>query len=65
MRRLSLALALVLAATGIATADEAEPKLLGIGDKVPALDIAHYFKGDAVKAYDKEMVYVLEFWATW
>ncbi len=54
--------------------DAAGPTL-GIGDKAPAIDIAHWIKGVDVNVKENKMtpitefeagkVYVLEFWATW
>jgi len=38
---------------------------LKMGDAAPALDIAKWLKGDEVKGFEKDKVYVLEFWATW
>ena len=48
---------------------EAEPTL-GIGSKAPALDIEHYVHGTdgklgPVTKFEKDKVYVVEFWATW
>lgn len=38
---------------------------LKMGDAAPALNIAKWLKGDEVKSFEKDKVYVLEFWATW
>ena len=38
---------------------------LGIGDAAPKLELKEFVKGDAVKGFNKDTVYVLEFWATW
>lgn len=38
---------------------------LKMGDTAPALNIAKWLKGDEVKSFEKDKVYVLEFWATW
>ena len=43
----------------------AQDSQLGIGDAVPAINIEHFFQGDAVAAFDRQKTYVLEFWATW
>jgi thiol-disulfide isomerase/thioredoxin len=43
---------------------DAKPKL-GIGDPVPKMVVAKWLKGDAVNSFEPNMVYVLEFWATW
>src|SRR5262245_56325780 len=41
------------------------PARLSIGDKAPALSIEKWIKGEPVKAFEKDKVYVVEFWATW
>ena len=49
-------------------ADFVEPaKLpeLHIGSKAPELKIAKFVKGDSVDGFEKDQVYVVEFWATW
>jgi thiol-disulfide isomerase/thioredoxin len=38
---------------------------LKMGDMAPALEIGKWLKGDEVKGFEKDKVYVLEFWATW
>jgi thiol-disulfide isomerase/thioredoxin len=38
---------------------------LEIGQAAPALEIEHWVKGDPVKKFEKDKVYVVEFWATW
>lgn len=55
-------------AAGVApgeSASKAAGPTLKMGDAAPALDIAKWLKGDEVKGFEKEKVYVLEFWATW
>lgn len=41
------------------------PKVLGMGDAAPAMTIGKWLRGDEVKSFEKDKVYVLEFWATW
>ncbi len=53
----ALALPLTLAAQDAPT--------LSIGDEAPALDIAHWIKGDVVEDFEDGNVYIVEFWATW
>lgn len=70
MRRIVLALALSALATTAVHAQGADKpkedkKQLTLGDRVTPLDIAHYFSGEPVTTFDKEKVYVVEFWATW
>lgn len=38
---------------------------LNIGDPAPALTVGEWLKGEPVKEFDKDKIYVLEFWATW
>ena len=38
---------------------------LKIGDAAPALKVAKWVQGEAVKEFAKDTVYVVEFWATW
>ena len=38
---------------------------LFIGSKAPELQIAKFVKGDSVDGFEKDQVYVVEFWATW
>lgn len=35
------------------------------GDTAPPIKIANWVRGDAVKSFEKDKVYVIEFWATW
>ncbi len=35
------------------------------GDPAPPLKVSRWLQGDAVKAFEKDKVYVVEFWATW
>jgi len=42
-----------------------EVKPLTIGDRAPAIDVAHWMKGEAVREFEAGKVYVMEFWATW
>ena len=50
--------------------EEAEPKMLTIGSKAPAIDIEHWVsdgngKFQPVQEFESDKVYVVEFWATW
>ena len=38
---------------------------LTLGSKAPKLAVKKFIKGDAVKGFDKDKIYVVEFWATW
>lgn len=39
--------------------------ILNIGDKAPSLRFSTWLKGDTIKEFQNDNVYVLEFWATW
>ncbi|MCH7572701.1 MAG: redoxin domain-containing protein [Planctomycetes bacterium] len=58
------AAALALSIAGICQAGD-EDKTLTIGDKAPGIDITHWLKGEKIDEFEKDKVYVLEFWATW
>ncbi|MFG0289900.1 MAG: TlpA disulfide reductase family protein [Rhodopirellula sp. JB044] len=65
------AFASIAVAAGCLFAQTASAEItLGIGDKAPALDIEHYIhdakegRGE-VTEFEKNKVYVVEFWATW
>ena len=47
-----------------AAAERTGPKLQ-IGDAAPALQVGKWLQGEPVKAFQKDSVYVVEFWATW
>jgi len=65
-RVLSGSIAVAFAVAGFASAqEEAAPQKLAVGDKAPALDVAHWLKGEEVKEFKEGEVYVVEFWATW
>lgn len=38
---------------------------LKVGDAAPALGIKEWIKGEPVKSFEKDKIYVVEFWATW
>jgi thiol-disulfide isomerase/thioredoxin len=63
-----LAASIALAVAAVAFAgDEADDKglKLTVGDKAPAIDIAHWVKGDQIEEFEEGKIYVVEFWATW
>ncbi len=63
MRRL-LSLAFLTAICAGSPAFAGEPNLT-IGDRIPAVDIARFFQGEAIEEFSNDQTYVLEFWATW
>lgn len=78
MKRLSLAVALLLASCGAAVGQESKPSgaapakvaspetaVLKAGDPAPALSIEKWVKGEAVTGFEAGRTYVVEFWATW
>jgi len=42
----------------------AEPKLK-VGDSAPSLQVSEWIQGEPVKIFEKDKVYLVEFWATW
>ena len=63
--RATLGAGFLLVALAGAPAVAQEGSSLTIGDRVPAIQIAHFFQGEPVKDLHKDRTYVLEFWATW
>lgn len=55
-----LAAAALCAQPVFASADK-----LVVGDPAPRLDVGKWVKGEPVKSFDKDHIYVVEFWATW
>ena len=49
----------------IATKKTSSQTTLDIGDAAPKLQFKHWIKGQPARKYDKGIVYVLEYWATW
>ncbi len=80
MRHLLLAVALVAVVTLNGTADDPKPKkvvpiksdpskksepTLKVGDPAPAIKASKWLQGDEVTKFEKDKIYVVEFWATW
>jgi len=53
---------LVLLAVALTRANAAD---LTVGDTAPKLQVSKWVQGDAVKEFDREHAYIVEFWATW
>jgi thiol-disulfide isomerase/thioredoxin len=62
MRTLLLAGAWLGIVAGLAIAQD---ESLTIGSPAPELTVSKWVKGEAIEGFDKEKVYVVEFWATW
>lgn len=58
--RLLLLVAMLATLVASAIAADIEP-----GSPAPALDVKKWLKGSPVKSFDKNKIYVVEFWATW
>src|SRR5262245_10257818 len=65
MRIMLAALALAGLATVAVADDEKNEKKLSVGDAAPAITVDKWLQGDEVKKFEKDRVYVVEFWATW
>lgn len=48
-----------------AAAQAQEGPTLKIGDPAPDLYVAEWVKGSQVSSFEKNSVYLVEFWATW
>lgn len=46
-------------------AQNATKPIIGIGDKAPELLHGAWLKGKPIKEYQKDHLYIIEFWATW
>jgi thiol-disulfide isomerase/thioredoxin len=55
---------LAAAVVALLALDQPDPALK-IGDPAPPLAVSRWVKGDPVKTFDKDKLYVIEFWATW
>ncbi len=64
MKKLLAVAALIAFCTLGCAEDKKKPKL-GIGDAAPKWKVSNWLNGDEVKGYEKDKVYVVEFWATW
>lgn len=49
----------------LAAESGSSPSKLKIGDPAPALTTGAWIKGEPVKKFEKDTVYLVEFWATW
>ncbi len=73
--RSHLALLIIAAWTGLAAADPpplseqietaAQSDFFTIGDPAPALDAAHWLRGEEIGYLEPGRIYVIEFWSTW
>jgi thiol-disulfide isomerase/thioredoxin len=61
-KRSLVALAVVF---GLCVARASAEGPLLVGDKAPKFEVKEFVKGDPVQKFDKDKVYVVEFWATW
>lgn len=70
MRKVIAALLLAACPLACVTADDKkddkkEKPKLGVGDEAPSLVVTQWLNGDDPKGFEKDKVYLLEFWATW
>jgi thiol-disulfide isomerase/thioredoxin len=65
LMRMAIMLGLVVGATMTKGADQSEGKALKVGDPAPKLQVAKWVQGEAVKEFDRDHAYIVEFWATW
>jgi thiol-disulfide isomerase/thioredoxin len=62
---MSLALAASLLLLAAPQGSSAKPPKLELGMPAPTLSVEKWIKGAPVAAFEKDKVYVVEFWATW
>ena len=55
----------LLTGVTLAMAAPSSNAALKIGDPAPKLQVAKWVQGEAVKGFDTNHVYIVEFWATW
>ncbi len=63
-----LAASLLVGAGFTAVAQEVTEKVennLKMGDPAPKMQVSKWVQGEAVKEFEKDKVYIVEFWATW
>jgi len=56
---------LVAAVVALAMGGAVQAATLGVGDAAPKLQVGKWVQGEAVKEFEKDKAYVVEFWATW
>jgi len=47
------------------TDGDGHPEFLTVGDPAPAIDAAHWLKGEEIDRLEEDRVYAIVFWATW
>lgn len=62
---LTYTLASILVFASIGKANAQSPTALNIGDQAPPLKYSKWIKGEPIKSFSDDQLYVLEFWATW
>jgi len=55
----------IIITTSVANAQKYSDTLLNIGDHAPQIRVKNWLKGTPVSSFEKGMIYVIEFWATW
>jgi thiol-disulfide isomerase/thioredoxin len=58
-------LAALLALAGSATFSQVNAASLKVGDAAPKLQVSKWVQGEPVKEFERDKVYIVEFWATW
>lgn len=56
---------LLLTALAMASTPQPAQAALSVGDPAPKLQVAKWMQGEPVKEFEREHVYIVEFWATW
>jgi thiol-disulfide isomerase/thioredoxin len=58
-------LRIIAVAIGLLFGMDAAKAELMVGDKAPKLQVGRWIQGEPVSGFDKNHVYIVEFWATW
>lgn len=61
----SITLAVVALALPACAQEAAKAPTLKIGDAAPKLQVGKWAQGEAVKGFESDKTYIVEFWATW
>jgi len=61
----TLCAAAIAVAGSTAAAQNEQGEFLTVGDQAPKIDVAHWITAEGPEKFEKDKIYVVEFWATW
>ncbi|NQD69826.1 TlpA family protein disulfide reductase [Sphingobacterium shayense] len=65
MKRIDLILLLLCSISTSIYGQKISDSLLTLGDQAPPLRVKEWIKGTPIKHFEKNHIYIIEFWATW